>query len=146
MTGWENKIWGRTRCTVSFEYYSRHELEIVKAGFCSFHYHQFRANRFIVQSGHLRVVTVIGFTAKGYTIGPGESIDVASLVAHQFQAITPVVCVEEYWGDRGGRVIDADIVRFTTGGIAEGEECVAVGIQLDPFHWTGNDIRMVLPL
>jgi len=114
----QEKVWGWTRCAVSKLLYSRHELKLKKGGFCSFHYHEHRANRFTVIEGEVLIVWVIGWELFSKQLTSGLSVVVPSLVAHQFQAVDKSLMEEAYWGDRGSAcVLEDDIHRFTTGGL-----------------------------
>lgn len=113
---WETKVWGRTRPIIETEFFSRHELTLEAGGYCSFHWHKERANRFQVLEGYVRIVEVIGSQYLETTLGPGGIHTVASLVAHQFQVLQPGWMLEDYWPDRGGEVRNDDIVRLSVGG------------------------------
>lgn len=144
---WEDKCWGRTRCVVSSPFYSRHELEVVAGGYCSFHYHQNRGNRFIVPMGSEVIVRVVqAFGWKLYTSvvrwGRVISLDIPALVPHQFQVERSGALIEEYWSDRMGEVEDEDIDRLSVGGFtAVGRiACERVSIfHSDGTRWEGRD-------
>lgn len=113
---WEEKDWGRTRCAVESPIYSAHELEVKAGGYCSFHYHERRANRFSVESGIVRVVWAYGWKIESSTLSKGNSLIVPSLVPHQFQVLEDGTIYEEYFGDRGSEIDIGDIVRLSRGG------------------------------
>lgn len=138
---WETKCWGRTRCTVESDRYARHELELEAGGYCSFHYHAHRANRFAVVRGTVRVVEVYGWQSYARTLLPGTVHTVPSLVPHQFQVLEPGLMIEEYWADRGGLCLSTDIIRLTQGGRVA--KILCVGLQLTDRSWTAGDIRQV---
>lgn len=113
---WEEKCWGQTRKIISSDFYSKHELMVKAGGYCSLHYHQDRANRFIVKSGSIDVIEFFGPTHRIITLGPDNTYDVPSLVPHLFVVRRDGMVVEEYFSDRGGRVVVNDIVRIVEGG------------------------------
>jgi hypothetical protein len=116
MGEWEDKVWGRTRCAHDTLLYSRHELEIVANAFCSYHYHEHRANVFRVIEGRVRVVYTYGWRVLHTDLGPGDLLRMPSLVAHQFQVIESGLMQEDYYPDRGGAVKQDDIIRLSEGG------------------------------
>lgn len=135
---WEDKVWGQTRVTHQSEFYSRHELRTKAGGFCSFHYHSERANRFIVLSGIVRVVWVFGWKPCYKDLAADNVLDVPSLVPHQFQVIQGGEVVEEYFSDRKGTVKNQDITRLSTGGFQKDLQYLKenVGILLpDGTYW-----------
>lgn len=118
---WVEKVWGSTKCIYQSEFASEHHLNVKAGGYCSFHYHRERANRFIVQSGCIRVVCAYGWDLHFVLIGPDNVFDVPSLVPHQFQVLKSGQVIEQYWADRGGKVEESDIERLTTGNMAESD-------------------------
>ncbi len=119
---WQDKAWGRTRKEVESSLFSRHRLEVIKGGFCSVHYHEERANRFIVRTGSIIVVEFFAWRWRRTILGPDNLYDVASLVPHMFQVVKDGVVLEDYWADRGGEVRDSDISRLIEGGRVSGKE------------------------
>lgn len=117
MSGWEEKAWGRTRTVIHTDLYSRHELEVVAGGYCSVHWHEHRANRFLVLEGAVLVIELYGWHERPTLLTADNVLEVSSLVPHQFQVIESGRIIEEYWPDRGGRVDLGDIVRLTRGGL-----------------------------
>ncbi len=118
-SSWVDKVWGETRCLLQSPHYSIYELQVKERGFCSFHYHMNRANRFIVKSGMVRIVWCYGWLIKGITLTDGQSVEVHSLIPHQFQVVEDGVMLEEYFPDRGGTIHNDDIERLTTGGMRD---------------------------
>ena len=112
---WTRKVWGQTRELIDSPFYSKHELEVVAGGFCSLHYHRYRANRFLVVSGEIEVVEVFGPQVVRTRLGPENTYDVPSLVPHMFIVYRSGVVFEEYFSDRGGQVRRDDIVRLIEG-------------------------------
>lgn len=112
---WENKCWGRTRCIEERDDYSMHLLELQAGGFCSFHYHKQRANKFRVISGIVRVVFAYGWNVQWEELKATDEFVMPSLVPHQFQVIEAGEMEEEYYPDRGDKISNADIVRLSIG-------------------------------
>lgn len=115
MSEWTEKCWGKTKELVDSPFYSKHELEIVAPSHCSLHYHEERANRFIVVSGLVEIIEMFGPTAKRTLLGPDNTYDVASLVPHMFVVHKDGRMFEEYFADRGGEVRRNDIIRIVEG-------------------------------
>ena len=115
---WQEKVWGKTLCEVFTDNYARHRLKVDAGGFCSFHYHFNRANRFIVSSGVVRIVWCFGWEVHYSVLHANSSMVVNSMLPHQFQVLKTGSMVEEYWPDRTGtKIIDIDdIIRLTHGG------------------------------
>lgn len=134
MSDWENKVWGRTRPIIQTDIFSRHELEMLKGGYCSFHYHQRRSNRFTVVSGRVRIVYTIGWQIFSQVVTPIDTFcDIPAKVAHQFQVLEAGVMIEDYHG-RHGNVEANDIQRFTTGGLLPVDiNALQTGIILDQY-------------
>jgi mannose-6-phosphate isomerase-like protein (cupin superfamily) len=114
---WVTKCWGSTRCIYESSQFSGHELQVKAGGYCSVHYHEQRANRFIVDSGVIAVVEFYAWWAKRRILTSGKTHDVPSLVPHQFQVLQDGKIREEYWADRGGTVTQDDIVRLIDGDV-----------------------------
>lgn len=119
---WTTKVWGSTRCVYESSKFSGHELKVNAGGYCSVHYHEQRANRFIVDSGVIAVVEFYAWEIDRRILTKGQTADVPSLIPHQFQVIQTGVVREEYWADRGGEVRQDDIARLTDwkGDVVEG--------------------------
>lgn len=114
---WRDKAWGRTRCLIDSDLFSRHELEVKAGGFCSVHYHTERANRFIVQAGEIVVLTLMGQAIlHEVTLTADMQFDVPSMLLHCFLVLSEGKLLEDYWPDRGGTVRNEDIVRLSHGG------------------------------
>lgn len=112
---WEQKVWGKTRCVYDSDVFSGHQLIVDQGGYCSVHYHQQRANRFIVESGKIGVVIYRAWDISVEILDAGERFDVPSLIVHQFLVYESGVVREDYWADRGGVVSKEDIVRLRVG-------------------------------
>lgn len=118
-TPWFEKVWGRTRELVDSPFYSRHELAVKAGGYCSLHYHEHRANRFIVVDAEIEVIEFLGPHVRRKRLGPQNVYDVPSLVPHLFSVYRDGTVYEEYYADRGGTVRRDDIVRLVEGGIVQ---------------------------
>lgn len=116
MIDWQTKCWGETRELHHCEFYSKHELMVKAGGYCSLHYHEDRANRFLVQSGVIEIIEMFGPIAKRTILRSGEMYDVASLVPHLFAVHKSGAMFEEYYSDRNGMVRRDDIIRIVEGG------------------------------
>lgn len=110
------KVWGQTETLFESDHYSKHLLDLVPGTYCSLHYHEERANRFHVISGHVRVLRLFGWHEKWKGLDQDMTLVVPSLVVHLFMVVSTARMVEEYWPDRGGVVRDDDIVRLCPGG------------------------------
>lgn len=131
MSEWEKKCWGRTREVVVSDFYSKHELEVKSGGYCSLHYHNFRANRFIIQTGRVEVVELYGPMVKRFMLGPDNRHDVPSLIPHMFIVYENGTMLEEYYSDRGGEVRTDDIFRIVQGGTLDLKELPSLPFCLD---------------
>lgn len=140
---WEDKDWGRTQCVCFTPHYSRHELQLTAGGYCSFHLHTQRANRFFVVSGVVRVVAITGWRVVGTLLTKGSELIVPSLVSHQFQVVEGGTMIEEYWPDRHeGTCLENDIERFTTGGLVHPNLLhLCDGVMVNKNTCTGYDLR-----
>jgi mannose-6-phosphate isomerase-like protein (cupin superfamily) len=114
---WEDKDWGRTRCTVDGSpHFTRHELELWSGGYCSFHYHKNRANLFRIVRGLVRVVYTVGWEIKHDIVDEsGYAVEIRPMVAHQFQVLRGGEMIEDYLPCPF--VAIDDIVRFTKGNL-----------------------------
>lgn len=120
---WKQKCWGRTRCIINTDFYSKHELELVEGGYCSFHYHKSRCNRFRVVEGAVKVVWAFGWRVCHITLRSTDylAFDIPPNIPHQFQVIESGKMIEEYFSIECGRVRDGDIVRLSEGNKLESE-------------------------
>jgi len=120
MSSWEDKFWGRTRCLHESDLHSLHELELKAGGYCSIHYHEDRANRFIVRSGIIAIVTFHAWKIDRKILTNGNTLDVRSGIVHQFQVLEDGEAIEEYFPD-GSSVRNDDIIRLCQGGMSKVE-------------------------
>lgn len=116
MTQWTKKVWGKTRELIDTPFYSKHELQLISGTYCSLHYHQHRANRFLVISGQVEIIEMYGPRIVRTLLGPDNMYDIPSLVTHMFAVHKAGSMIEEYFGDRGGKVQRDDIIRIVEGG------------------------------
>lgn len=118
---YESKVWGKTCCIFHQPTCSVHRLEAQAGGFCSRHYHQYRANRFYVESGKIAVNVWRDEQPEPARreVWRGEVFDVPSMVQHQFEVLESGTIWEIYWPDRGGVVDLSDIVRIDEGGMSQ---------------------------
>ena len=101
------KIWGKNTEIFQNESTSINVLNLIKGGTCSYHYHKFKANIFYVISGKLKVRTEIGEEI----LFPGQTLQVAPLLKHQFEAMEKSVVVEIMFV----KYNSSDIIRETEG-------------------------------
>lgn len=116
--GWVDKVWGKTREITSDKVYSLHELDVIAGSYCSMHYHKFRSNKFIVNSGVINVVEFYGPHIKTTTLKSGDSLSVPALVVHLFAVIESGSIYEEYFSEHGD-VDPNDIIRIVSGGLCD---------------------------
>ena len=82
-------------------------LQLLKGGVCSYHFHKCKCNTFYLISGRVLIKTEDGVTI----MSPGESVYVAALVKHQFEALEDSKMIEIMWIEYSSD----DIVRETQG-------------------------------
>ena len=114
---WQDKVWGRTKLIDSrAKGLAVFELELKKDTYCSFHYHRSRKNRFLVFKGSVRVVWCIGTQLRYKDLSSDNfSLDIPSMVAHQFQVLEDGMMREFYFSDDEKSVDLDDIVRLSEG-------------------------------
>ena len=129
ITDWQSKVWGKTRCLEDYSFYSKHELEIISGGYCSFHFHKERSNIFHVVSGAIRIVWSYGWKIESTVLTSNCCCKMHSLIPHQFQVLESGKIYEIYIPDRGGEVRNEDIIRLTHGSKIDVERFIdTVGI------------------
>lgn len=118
---WEEKCWGRVLHCFANDHAAVSYLEVEAGNQCSRHYHEQRANTFIVVSGELLLEYWLE-ESPGYTVSyeaflaPSDSYTVPSGVLHRFQVVKSGQVIEVYHPDKGGKVLLDDIVRLDVGG------------------------------
>lgn len=112
----EQKIWGTTEDIYSDDKLLIARIRVVKGGYCSIHYHQYRDNLFVVHAGTL-LVHIFDGLPKTVRVNAGEQIRVPAGIAHQFDAVTAVQCDEIYTPIAGAAIDKLDIVRYSEGGV-----------------------------
>jgi len=105
------KIWGTTKRVFAHNSTDAHVIHIKKGGYCSFHSHKSKWNRFVVISGSLKIKQE---PANITIIGPGEVHDVPPGVRHLFEAVEETIVLEFYWVDLDPEDIDR---QGTVGGV-----------------------------
>ena len=113
---WNQKVWGQTKNLVRSPYYYRFELKLTRNTYCSYHYHNRRANKFSVESGVVKLVWSFGPKIRWTILSEGRDYIIDSLVPHQFQVLADGVMFEEYFSDRSGEIFEDDIMRISSGG------------------------------
>lgn len=113
----EAKAWGSVRHLFNTPQCAVSVLDVKKGGYSSRHYHEWRVNRFLVQSGEIDVVHYNGSIEERYNLKPGDVHDVAAGVVHRFEVKESGVIVEVYWPSQG--VSFTDIKRLDIGGCSE---------------------------
>jgi len=111
----QGKVWGKTRLIFRNHNSEIHRIEAQKGGFCSKHKHDFKFNKFFVESGKFQIdVWQNDYDLVDSTIiGPGESTTVKPGCYHKFIALEDSVVYEIYWVAK----LDAhDIIRENVGG------------------------------
>lgn len=110
----EVKAWGKVRHLFDTPQCAVSVLEVEKGGYSSRHYHEWRINRFLVQSGQIEVVHYDGSHEERFTLKPGDVHDVPAGVVHRFEVVESGIVVEVYWPAVGVSI--QDIKRLDTGG------------------------------
>ena len=77
------KCWGTNVEIFRNDSVSVNLLQLLKGGVCSRHYHKHKHNTFYLISGKVEIKTEDGNTI----MFPGETVFVAALVKHQFEAL-----------------------------------------------------------
>ena len=116
--GWEQKVWGTTRCLCRTRQMAIHQLYLETPGsFCSIHRHQHRTNTFVVVKGYVRIVVRMYGRDHIYTLQTRESLSVPEEVLHQFQVIEQGTELLEIYLPVGTTPVDDDdIIRQHPGG------------------------------
>ncbi len=110
----ENKIWGITNKIFSKNNVEIHRIEVIKGGYCSKHYHEYKFNGFYCEKGELQIQvwktdsTLIDVTM----LGKGDYTIVEPKTYHKFLATRPSIVYEIYWVELSA----PDIVRQVVGG------------------------------
>ena len=103
----EEKLWGAKQ-----KFGKTDICYILQGGYCSWHYHQFTINNFLVVSGS---IAFIQQNLEKATFSIGDTWSVGPYVTHKFKALENSIVLENY--DYASASID--IVRKDTGGINE---------------------------
>jgi quercetin dioxygenase-like cupin family protein len=118
----EKKAWGEKHNIFYNHAIAVDRLHIRKGGYCSLHSHEFKYNRFYVETGKLLIRMAINNDIKNFIVGPGDEcpykiFDVPPGRIHQFQALEETICIEMAYA----KVVENDIKRLNEGGITSGE-------------------------
>ena len=115
---WEEKCWGEVLHCFHNSQASVSYLKVREGYRCSRHFHEDRANDFIVISGQIMIeVWSKGKEPKTELLIPGDTFSVLSKIVHRFNVIESGDLIEVYWPDRGGVVSIDDIIRLDVGGV-----------------------------
>ena len=115
----QGKIWGQTTPLFCKNNVEIHRIEGVSGGFCSFHCHKYKFNRFFVESGRLQI-TIQKDYGSGVldditVLNPGQQTTVSPGQYHKFEVLEDCVAYEIYWVELDPN----DIERLTIGGMNE---------------------------
>ena len=97
-------------------------LTLKKGGFCSWHYHDFKYNMFIVLEGKVNIVRDTKEGVKTKTLRKGESYAVAPKIQHQFVAKEKAKIMEVMYTNP---VLEDDIIRLRQGGLIIDDEYIS---------------------
>lgn len=115
----QGKVWGTTSPIFCKNNVEIHRIEGRKGGYCSYHLHKSKFNRFFVESGVIRVTIQrdygSGILEDVTVVGPQQQITVPPGFYHRFEVIEDCVAYEIYWVE----LDPDDIERLTVGGVNE---------------------------
>lgn len=111
------KKWGTTEQIYCMNNVEIHRIEIVKNGYCSKHVHEYKFNKFYVETGVLQIDVWDEGGISTTTIKTGQSTAVEPKLYHKFTALEKTVAYEIYWV----QLFSEDIIRETIGGIHDPE-------------------------
>jgi mannose-6-phosphate isomerase-like protein (cupin superfamily) len=118
----QGKVWGSTSPLFCKNNVEIHRIEGVKGGYCSWHKHLAKYNRFFVESGIIKVTVQKDYgsgTLEDVTILlPGQQTTVAPGEYHKFEVVEDCVAYEIYWVELNPK----DIERLTVGGARAPED------------------------
>jgi quercetin dioxygenase-like cupin family protein len=101
------KDWGFTSEIFTHDNISIHRIEVVRKGTCSKHCHQYKYNKFFVESGNIIVYRWEKEKKIGTLLQAGNTIDIAPNIYHQFEALEDSVVYEIYYT----KINNEDIIR-----------------------------------
>ena len=107
------KAWGTTSDIWAGNNAEIHRIDVVKGGYCSKHKHDYKYNKFYVESGLLQVSIWDEGVLISSIIGEGESTSVEPKMYHKFIALEKTVAYEIYWVE----LFKDDIQRESFGGV-----------------------------
>lgn len=134
----ETKCWGQVWHVFHDKNAAISYLHVNQDHRCSWHWHEERANMFVVITGSLLVEQLADVPGQKILqrLGPGDTVAVRSGVKHRFRVLRSGRVVEVYWPDvPGGEVRLDDICRLDEGGTDDSEAALEEFLQ-----WT-NAVR-----
>ena len=96
-------------------------LTLKKGGFCSWHYHDFKYNLFIVLEGKVNIVRDTKKGVKTKTLLKGEYLAIPPKIQHQFVAKEKSKIMEVMYTNP---VLEDDIIRLKQGGLIIDDEYI----------------------
>lgn len=115
----QGKVWGQTTPLFCKNNVEIHRIEGVAGGFCSWHRHNMKFNRFFIESGVLKITVQKDYgsgTLEDVTIlEAGQQTTVSPGQFHKFEVLEDCVAYEIYWVE----LDPDDIDRLTVGGFNE---------------------------
>jgi len=124
----ETKVWGKKRTMFKGNNVQIDILYLKKDTFCSWHYHNTKYNKFVVQNGRIRVEIIDQQMPKGYGVeldrdSGYDYVIVNPKKEHRFVALEDAVVIEIMYTDKDKTLYNDDIVRSSQGGkIIDGKE------------------------
>lgn len=112
--GISGKVWGSTANLYLSQEVEVALIRIKKGGFCSWHSHKNKFNRFTVISGSLEIVIDKGHCFDKIVLTENMSTDVKPGDIHQFRCHEDCIAMEIYWNNP---LSAGDINRITDGGV-----------------------------
>ena len=113
----QGKVWGSTSPLFCKNNVEIHRIEGNKGGYCSFHCHKHKFNRFFIESGVLKITVQkdygSGVLDDVTIIEAGQQTTVSPGQFHKFEVIEDCVAYEIYWVE----LDQGDIDRLTVGGM-----------------------------
>jgi mannose-6-phosphate isomerase-like protein (cupin superfamily) len=123
------KLWGSTQAVYLSQNVEVNVAKINKGGYCSWHSHAKKWNRFVVISGVLEVLIDKNGKYDIIKLREGMATDVPPKLIHQFRCLEDCICLEIYWIDD---LDPNDIERHSNGGmnmdeVKQEEEATHIG-------------------
>jgi dTDP-4-dehydrorhamnose 3,5-epimerase-like enzyme len=124
----EAKVWGKKDTIFKENNVAVDILYLKKNTFCSWHYHSTKYNKFVVQSGRIRIEIIDPSMPKGYGVELDKDSGYDYVIVnpkkeHRFVVLEDSVVIEIMYTDKDNPLYDDDIVRSKQGGkIVDGKE------------------------